>query len=218
MGYEAVIFDNDGVLLTLTSMTAHREGAREAFDRVGVADPHPDHVDEMSIGVSVDRLEAVCSAYDVAPETFWSARDAAISEAQCDEMTAGEKRPYDDIDTLADFDSPLGVVSSNQQATVDFAFDHFGLSHHFETVHAREPTIESLERKKPRPYYVERAVEELGVSDALFVGDNESDVRAAHNAGIDSAFIRRPHRVDADLGVTPDYEVWTLDDVRTIAD
>ena len=31
MGYESVIFDNDGVLLTLTDMDAHHVGARRAF-------------------------------------------------------------------------------------------------------------------------------------------------------------------------------------------
>ncbi|MBX0321991.1 HAD family hydrolase [Halomicroarcula sp. F13] len=218
MGYEAVIFDNDGVLLTLTSMDAHLDGTREAFARVGVTDPHPDHVEAMSIGVTVDRLEAVCAEYDLDPDEFWVARDGTISEVQRAEMTAGEKRPYDDVDALDSFDSPLGVVSSNQRATVEFAFDHFGLAPHFETVHARDPTIQSLERKKPRPYYVEQALADLGVSDALFVGDNESDVRAAHAAGIDSAFIRRPHRVDTDLSVTPDYEVWGLADVVSIAE
>lgn len=218
MSYDAVIFDNDGVLLTLTSAEAHRTGAREAFERVGVDAPDPDHVEDMSIGVSVPRLESVCAAYDVDPERFWRARDAAISTAQRAEMRAGEKRPYDDIGRLEDLSVPLGVVSSNQQATVDFAFDHFGLDAAFETVHARAPTIESLRRKKPHPHYVEAALDDLGVGDALFVGDNESDVEAAHRAGIDAAFIRRPHRVDADLSVTPDYDVWGLEDVVRIAE
>ncbi|MBV0923827.1 HAD family hydrolase [Halomicroarcula limicola] len=218
MGYDAVIFDNDGVLLTLTSMEAHREGSRDAFARAGVPDPHPDHVEAMSIGVSVAELESICERYDLEPEAFWSTRDAAISAAQQAEMTAGEKRPYDDIDALDKFETPLAVVSSNQQETVEFAFDHFGLDTHFETVYGREPTVKSLERKKPHPHYVERALADLDVEDALFVGDNESDVRAAHGAGIDSAFIRRPHRVDASLSVRPDYEIWGLDDVVDIAE
>ncbi|WP_276271104.1 HAD family hydrolase [Haloarcula litorea] len=217
MGYDAVIFDNDGVLLTPTSQRTHVEGARDAFARVGVTDPHPDHVDAMSIGVDVAELERVCEAYGLDPSSFWSVRDAAISDAQRSDMTDGEKHPYDDLDALAALSTPLGVVSSNQRATVEFAFDHFGLADHFETVHAREPTIESLERKKPAPHYVEAALADLGVDDALFVGDNESDVVAADRAGIDSAFIRRPHRVDAALSVTPDYEVWGLDDIVDIA-
>ncbi|MFC7027575.1 HAD family hydrolase [Halomicroarcula sp. GCM10025324] len=218
MSYDSVIFDNDGVLLTLTGMDAHRDGAREAFARVGVDAPDPDHVEAMSIGVSVPRLESVCAHYDVDPARFWRARDAAISAAQRAAMTAGEKHPYDDIDRLDALSVPLGVVSSNQQATVDFAFDHFGLASRFETVRAREPTIESLRLKKPHPHYVEAALDDLGVDDALFVGDNESDVEAAHRAGIDAAFIRRPHRVDADLDVDPEYDVWGLEDVVRIAE
>lgn len=218
MSYDAVIFDNDGVLLTLTSMEAHLTGAREAFERVGVRAPDPDHVEAMSIGVSVPQLEAVCAAYDLDPVRFWRARDDAISTAQRTAMRAGEKRPYDDVGRLLDLTVPLGVVSSNQQATVDFALDYFDLDSTFETVQARPPTVESLRLKKPNPHYVEAAMADLGVSDALFVGDNESDVEAAHRAGIDAAFIRRPHRLDADLSVGPDYDVQGLDDVVRIVE
>lgn len=217
MGYDGVIFDNDGVLLTLTSSDAHLNGAREAFERVGVPTPDPDHVEAISFGVSVNRLDAICRRYDLDPAEFWRARDDAISAAQRAEMTAGEKRPYSDIDVLSDLSMPLGVVTSNQRATVEFAFDHFGLAPYFQTVQAREPTVESLERKKPHPFYVERALDDLGVDDVLLVGDNESDVEAAHRAGIDAAFIRRPHRVDASLDVAPEYEIWGLEDVVRIA-
>ena len=218
MSYDAVIFDNDGVLLTLTSMEAHLAGTREAFDQVGVPSPDADHVEAMSIGVSVPQLEAVCSAYDIDPARFWRARDAAISAAQRAAIRAGEKRPYDDVGRLDDLTVPLGLVSSNQQATVTFALDYFDLESAFETVQARPPTVESLRLKKPNPHYVETAMSDLGVSDALFVGDNESDVEAAHRAGIDAAFVRRPHRRDADLSVGPDYDVQGLDDVVRIVE
>lgn len=216
MGYDGVIFDNDGVLLTLTSSDAHRAGARAAFDRVGVSMPEPEHVEAMGFGVSVPQLESICAQYDLDPASFWRARDSEISAAQRDEIEAGEKRPYRDIDALSELTVPLGVVSSNQQATVEFAFDHFDLAPHFETVQAREPTVGSLERKKPNPHYVEQALGELGVSEALLVGDNESDIEAAHRAGIDAAFIRRPHRVDTALDVVPEYEIWGLEDVVRI--
>jgi len=49
------------------------------------------------------------------------------------------------------------------------------------------------------------------------VGDDESDVVAAHRAGIDSAFIRRPHRRDADLDVEPTYVIDDLHDLRRVA-
>ena len=216
--YDAVIFDNDGVLLTLTSMDAHREGAREALVEAGADDPDNEAIETMSIGVTVEKLEDICATYDLDPAQTWRIRDRVLSEKQQAEMRAGEKTPYDDIHHLERFECPLGVVSSNQQATVEFAYDHFDLHGHFETVHARPPTIESLRRKKPEPYYVEAAMESLGAERPLFVGDNESDVQAAEAAGIDSAFIRRPHRTEFDLSVTPDHEVHSLEDVLALTD
>ena len=38
---------------------------------------------------------------------------------------------------------------------------------------------------------------------AGFIGSNLANARAAENAGIDSAFIRRPHRHDWELNVWP---------------
>lgn len=216
--YDAVVFDNDGVLLDLTGMDAHHEGAREALAAAGVEDPKPADVETMSIGVTVPELRDVCDRYDLDPERFWTIRDRVLAGKQRAQMRAGEKGPYDDLHHLERLECPLGVVSSNQRATVEFAYDFFDLDRHFETVQARPPTVESLRRKKPSPFYVERALSEMDTDRALFVGDNESDVRAAHAAGIDAAFIRRPHRRDFDLSVTPDHEVDGLADVRELLD
>jgi phosphoglycolate phosphatase-like HAD superfamily hydrolase len=63
---------------------------------------------------------------------------------------------------------------------------------------------------------VEQALSDLDADSALFVGDNESDIRAAENAGIDSAFIRRPHRSDWELNVWPTWDIDELDDLHEI--
>jgi HAD superfamily hydrolase (TIGR01549 family) len=209
--YEAVLFDNDGVLTTLVDRSVLREAAAAAFDAFDV-DPDPDDVDRVTVGVSPDDLAAVCRRYDLSPAAFWRVRDETSSRAQVEAVRRGEKGLYDDVDAVARLALPRGVVSSNQQATLDFLVDHFGLDGWFETVYGREPTPESLTRKKPATHYLDRALADLGVAaeDTLFVGDSWVDVVAGDRAGCDTAFVRRPHRRDHSLDVAPTYEVETL--------
>jgi len=216
MTYDTVVFDNDGVLVGRTSFDVLREATRETFTQFDVTDPDPDHVENMTIGATPGHVGTVCQEYGLDPTTFWRTRDSTLSRAQQAEARAGRKTPYDDIDRLADLDAAMGIVSSNQQETVDFLLDHFEIRHHFGTAYGREATIESLDLRKPDPHYIDRALSDLDADSALFVGDNESDVRAAENAGIDSAFIRRPHRRDWDLNVWPTWEIDSLEDLLGI--
>jgi len=210
-----VLFDHDGVLVTLTGQEIHLRGARHAFEAVGVEEPDPADVEALSIGVTAPLLEETCERYGVEPGAFWAARDEHTSALQREAMRAGEKRPYDDVSALAGLSPPMGVVSSNQLATVEFAIDRFDLPA-FGTVQAREPTVESLRRKKPEPYYLERALAALEADTALFVGDSESDVAAARRAGVESAFVRREHVAEATLSTAPDHEIRGLAELREL--
>jgi len=214
--YDTVVFDNDGVLVGRTSFDVLREATQDTFEQFGVTDPDPDHVEDMTIGATPRQVNDICTTYDLHPDTFWRARDDTMSRAQQEEARAGRKTFYDDVDTLADLDAAMGIVSSNQQATVDFLLDHFDVGHHFGAAYGREATIESLDRRKPNSHYIDRALADLDADSALFVGDNESDIRAAENAGIDSAFIRRPHRTDWELNVWPTWDIDCLDDLHQI--
>ncbi|SFR85327.1 haloacid dehalogenase superfamily, subfamily IA, variant 1 with third motif having Dx(3-4)D or Dx(3-4)E [Halomicrobium zhouii] len=216
MTYDTVVFDNDGVLVGRTSFDVLREATQDTFEQFGVTDPDPDHVEDMTIGATPRQVNDICTTYDLHPDTFWRARDDTMSRAQQEEARAGRKTFYDDVDTLADLDAAMGIVSSNQQATVDFLLDHFDVGHHFGAAYGREATIESLDRRKPNSHYIDRALSDLDADSALFVGDNESDIRAAENAGIDSAFIRRPHRTDWELNVWPTWDIDCLDDLHQI--
>jgi len=216
MVYDAIVFDNDGVLVGRTSYDVLHEAAWDAFEALSVADPEPEHVESMVVGVSPATVEDVCSTYDLTPREFWAMRDRTAFEAQRREVHEGNKRLYDDVEVLRELSAPLGIVSSNQHETVEFLLDHFGVADLFDTAYGREPTVESLRLKKPNSHYIDRALADLGAETALFVGDNESDIEAANNAGIDSAFIRRPHRTDWDLSVTPTYDIDGLADLHAI--
>ena len=216
MTYDTVVFDNDGVLVGRTSFDVLRDATLETFEEFGVTDPDADHVEDMTVARTPNQVDDICSEYDLEPKSFWRTLDTTASRAQQEEARAGRKALYDDVHTLSDLDVSMGIVSSNQQETVDFLLDHFDVSHLFGTAYGREPTVDSLHRCKPNSHYLDRALADLDAESALFVGDNESDIRAAENAGIDSAFIRRPHRTDWDLNVWPTWDIECLDDLHRV--
>ncbi len=216
--YDAVVFDNDGVLTHPTPRDVLREATVDAFERVGVSDPDSEHVDAVHLHVTPDDLQTAADAYDLDPAELWYARDAAFSEAQIADMEQGRKPLYGDYDAVSSLDGPRGIVSTNQHATIEALLDHHGIRNDFQTHYGREMEPASLHKKKPESHYLDRALADLGVDpgDALFVGDSESDVLAAENAGTDSAFLWRDHRDGYDLDATPDYELdslWGLTDV-----
>jgi len=211
--YDAVIFDNDGVLVSRTSYDVLHEATWAAFEAVGVSDPDPDDVEAMVVDVSPEEVREVCDHYELDPEQFWQQRDQLSSERQQTEACAGRKTPYEDLSALDQLSVPIGVVSSNQQATVDFLLTYFGLSSYVSVALGREPTVAALDQQKPDPHYLTKAVDALDAESALFVGDNDSDIAAAANAGMDSAFIRRPHRRSHDPSPEPTHIVEDLHDI-----
>jgi len=208
--YDGLLLDHDGVLLTLTDRATLRETALAALEDAGVADPAPTDAETLSIRVSTDELAALADRHAVAPERLWQYREDRIDELLREEITAGRKAPYDDVAALDGVGVAAGVVSNNQRRIVRHALETHGLAGRFETVVAREPTIESLAEKKPEPTYLETAMADIGVSNPLYVGDSESDVVAARRAGVDAAFLRRAHNTDAALEARPTHEVGSL--------
>lgn len=213
--YDAVVFDNDGVLTHPTPVEVLREATAEGFAAVGIDDPAPDHVDRMTLHVTPEDLHEVSETYGVDPQRLWYERDAAFSRRQVADMEAGRKPLYEDYAAVSDLDVPCGIVSTNQHRTIEEILDFHDIRAQFDTHHGREMEVESLHRKKPNAHYLDRALDELGVEpgSALFVGDSQSDVEAARNAGTDAAFVWRDHREGYELDETPDYEFDTLHDL-----
>ncbi|MES3517844.1 MAG: HAD-IA family hydrolase [Natronomonas sp.] len=207
--YDGLLLDHDGVIVTLVDESALYEAARRAFLDSGV-DPKEADVETLSIRVSPSELSDVAETYDLDPDQLWKHRDDRIETTLRAETTAGRKHPYGDVDALGAVSVPIGVVSNNQTRIVEFVLDQYGLADRFGTIRAREPTVESLHRKKPNPEFLEAAMADLGVSNPLYVGDSESDVVAGKRAGLDVAFLRRDHNARVDLGVEPTYDVRSL--------
>lgn len=208
--YDAVLFDNDGVLVEPPADETQREAVRAAFRSVGVDEPTPADILALAGGVTVERLREVAAGHGVDPERLWTARERHDERSQFEAFEAGARSRYGDVTAVTDLAVDAAVVSNNHHTTVEFVLEFFGLADAFDAYYGREMTVESLRRKKPDPHYIERALEDLGAGAALYVGDSETDVVAAHRAGLESAFVRRPHSRDAELTSEPTHEVETL--------
>ena len=220
--YDAVLFDQDGVLVEPPADEVQAAATRAAFREVGVDEPNEDHVRAVVNGLTVDELHGICRCYDLAPERFWEARERRDERSQFERFEAGARTTYDDVDGIEALEVPRGVVSNNHDTTVAFVLEHFDLQSPFAVAVGREKTVESLRLKKPNPHYLERALDALADGDAIdpgdavYVGDSASDVLAAHRAGMDSVLLRRDHVRDVDPPVGPTDEAADLHEVAAI--
>jgi pyrophosphatase PpaX len=78
----------------------------------------------------------------------------------------------------------LGVVTSKIRKTTEMGLRLTGIFEHFDTI----VTVEEVERAKPHPEGILKALQALGAeaSEALMVGDSHYDIEAAHHAGVPS--------------------------------
>jgi phosphoglycolate phosphatase-like HAD superfamily hydrolase len=218
MEYDAVVFDNDGVLTTLTERELLRRAIRETFEAHGVSDPTAADIEAM-MHVTADEIEACCHSHGIEPASFWKRRDRLAAERQIEALRAGEKTLYDEVAEIEGLEARTGIVSNNQQRTVEHVVEQFDLDW-AEVVYGREPTLDGVRRKKPTPYYLQRALDDLGLTvegefgvettveeSVLYVGDSRTDLVAADRAGVRTAFVRRPHRRDTELPFQPAHEV-----------
>lgn len=214
-----MLFDQDGVLVEPPATEIQAEATRAAFRAVGVDDPDETHVEAVVNGVTVEELHEMCRTYALDPERFWAAREAHDERSQFERFRAGARTTYDDVEAVEALEVPLGIVSNNHDSTVAFVQSYFDLDAPFAVALGREKTIESLRLKKPNPHYLERALDDLDgtidPSEALYVGDSESDVLAAHRAGMDSVLLRREHVRDVEH-VDPTHETADLHEVAAI--
>jgi len=209
-GYEAVVFDNDGVIVEPTDRAVLVDAVMATFaafdldlDRAFARET----VAEDFVPVETVRERGV------EPEAFWHHRELRASLAQQAHVRRGGKPPYDDLSTLESLSVPLALVSNNQHATIEFLLAYHDLGDLFESARGRAPTLAGAESRKPAPDYIEGALADLNTDQALYVGDSEKDVIAAQRAGIDAAFLRRDHAAATDLSVEPTFDVRGLEEL-----
>ena len=214
-----VLFDMDGVLLEGRSAdpVVHSLALEDLLADRGLDVPEEDRA-ALSQYEYTDAFVDACAAVGVDPVSFYTAREERSSAHIIDRIADGARGLYDDVDALGRLPgrAAVGLVSNNYHPAVTFVVERFGLDV-FEFVRGRDFGPEGFSRRKPEPYYLNEALDALGTNGGLYVGDRETDVRAAERAGIDSVFLRRDHNADVALDVEPTVEVDGLDAVVDVA-
>jgi HAD superfamily hydrolase (TIGR01549 family) len=207
--YDAIIFDNDGVIVEPSDRSVLVEAVVDAFAAFDIAVD----AERVKRSVAEDIIPRdLIREHGLDPEAFWHQRELTASLAQQAHTRKGGKPVYEDVSALEALEVPLGLVSNNQHATVEFLLAHHDIEY-FETTYGRQPTLAGASRRKPEPFYLQQALADLDATQALYVGDSEKDIVAAERAGIDSAFLRRTHVRDRSLSVDPTAEI---PDLRTL--
>jgi len=104
--YDAVLFDNDGVLVEPPAPETRQAAVRDAFGAVGVDDPAGDHVRELTASVTVEALKEVGAAYGVNPKRLWAARERHDERSQLAAFRRGDWDRYDPGAETAATDDP----------------------------------------------------------------------------------------------------------------
>jgi HAD superfamily hydrolase (TIGR01549 family) len=165
-----------------------------------------------------DRIRDHCVDLGIDPDRFWELKEGYASKGTHDRLRSGERGVYDDVDAIHDLGerTTIGLVTNNRHETAAFVADRFGFD--FAVVRGRDPTFEGYERRKPDPYYIEAALESLGVADGLYVGDSEKDVVAGRAAGLETAYVRRPHNRDRERPANATYELESLAELESVVE
>lgn len=219
MSYDTVIFDMDGVLVTNSPRWVFDRAASRALVSSGIDEP-TERDQELLSGFPADLKAAETYFTDrhrVDFEDLWQRRERFASANQLRLIRSGEKDPYSDIGVLGDLDATFAVVSNNQHATVESVVRHHDIEQHVSAWFGLAPTLEGIRRRKPDPWYLEKAYATIGGRNALYVGDRQSDVRGAMRAGMDSALITRSGN-PVDVEPEPTHHIESLVEIRDLID
>ncbi|QLG50865.1 HAD family hydrolase [Natrinema halophilum] len=209
----AVLFDMDGVILEgpRTEPDVYANAADAALVELE-ADPSPSQRRDFRRH-DYDRIRDHCVDLDVDPAEFWRLKETYASSRTHDRLRDGERGTYDDIDAIRDLAdrTTVGLVTNNRHETAEFVADYLGFD--FDVVRGRDPTFEGYDRRKPDPYYIEEALDALDITEGVYVGDSPKDVVAGRAAGLETAFVRRPHNRARERPANATYDLESLQEV-----
>ncbi|WP_418286391.1 HAD family hydrolase [Halorubrum sp. DTA46] len=208
--YDFHLFDLDGTLVD-----ADWSYTREVFDRVGDRLGRRFSDREAYVlwhGLGGARGHTLRDI-GIDPATFWPAFhdvEDPVARAEATYLHDDAARLLDRVDEVG---GPTGLVTHCQQFLADPVLDRVDLDDRFDAV----VCCTDETGWKPDPDPIELAMAELGVDPrsqrGYYVGDGESDVGAAWNAGVDAIHVERVGHADRGRCVLGDRRLRRLDEL-----
>jgi phosphoglycolate phosphatase len=208
--YDFHLFDLDGTLVD-----AEWSYTRAVFDRVGdrlgrrFSDREARVLWHGLGGPRGDTLREI----GVDPDEFWPAFHAVEDPVARAEATFLHDDAARLLDRVDDAGGPTGLVTHCQRFLAEPVLDRVDLDGRFDAV----VCCTDETGWKPDPAPIELAMRELGVDPradrGYYVGDGESDVGAAWNAGLDAVHVERVGHEDRGRCVLGDRRVRRLDEL-----
>jgi phosphoglycolate phosphatase len=211
--YDAWLFDLDG-----TVVDAEWSYVRDVFDRTGDRlgyEFSDEQAEDLWHGLT-DTREDHLRSWGIDPEEFWP----VFHDVEDPQARAAASFVYDDaarlIRRLRVAGVPVGVVTHCAAFLAYPVVETLGIDDWFDAF----LPCSTETGYKPDPAPVRRVLSELGVdteADAILLGDGESDVAAAWNAGLDAVHVERHGHHRRGRCVRADHRVRTFDELLDIA-
>ncbi|ELY94847.1 HAD-superfamily hydrolase [Natrialba chahannaoensis JCM 10990] len=219
-GEQALLFDMDGVILEGhgTDPEVHTRALHDAIvDRDLDLDLEAplESLSALETYEYTEAFQTTCEDLGLDPAEFYALREKYSAKRATERIRDGARGLYTDVDVLEELECThsVGLVSNNYDPTVSFVVEYFGLEA-FSFVRGRDLGVEGFRRRKPEPYYIETALEALGLDSGIYVGDRETDLLAAQNAGLVPVLIRRPHNKALEPSVDSYLEINSLGELH----
>ncbi|WP_281890798.1 pyrophosphatase PpaX [Paenibacillus sp. YYML68] len=174
-----VLFDLDGTILDTNELII--QSFIHTFDGVTPEPVTRDHIiPNMGRPLQEQMMYFTGRSRDQVDDLVTKYREYNIRRH--DELVQAFPYVAETLHTLREAGVKLGVVTSKMRRTTDMGLKLTGILDYFGSV----ITVDDVERAKPDPEGIFKAIAELGgkPEETLMVGDSHYDLEAAHNAGV----------------------------------
>jgi pyrophosphatase PpaX len=166
---DGTVVDSGGIILASMRHATQMVLAREIADEELMAAVGGPSLEAQMRAFSPERVDELVGAYRAHNEPLHEALECCVGmDSVIAELAAQGRR--------------LALVSAKRRRTVELAFAHVPLGHHFEVIVGGDDT----ERQKPEPDPLLHALDLLDAApqDAAYVGDSPYDIASARAAGV----------------------------------